>query len=609
MPAVEKLISLHKSLLVLSHGEGFIDYPRISKLKHIIQSCAEQLNVSRVSVWKLDTDAQRIVCEVLYLHETDQYYQGAALYQTDFPKYFRAIAEDRLINADNAITDSRTKEFADSYLIPNDICSMLDAPIFSSGKLQGVICLEQVGEKRVWDMPEMSYVASLADHISMINEHELWLRDRAQLEFLEQYDPLTGLEKRNQFQKRLDFNQQESGESGNPKALLLIGLDSFASINDQYGHMVADHLLVAFARRLEKLTRQIDCRLARVGGDTFGIWIPNLEDTEQLNSLTHELKLTSRTPLKICNEEFVNVSSSTGVVIYPIEGEPVTSPMRCAELAMRRAKESTRGGVQYFAKDWLVQLQSKRTFEHDLVEAIEQSLLVPFYQPIYCAQQEKIMGLEALVRWPHPEKGYISPAEFLPTAKKLGLMERLGSLMLRKACEDLVTFEQHGKSVDWVSVNIASEQLHNSALSEEIASLLQEHDLPACKIELEIVEELIGQNSAFVRSQLEALSSLGVRMAIDDFGTGYSSLSRLKHMPVTKLKIDKSFVDGLPDADNDRCIANSIVGLAKGLQMELVAEGVELLEQADYLKQMGCEYLQGYYFAKPMSKDEILKLL
>jgi len=609
MPAVEKLISLHKSLLVLSHGEGFIEHPRISKLKSITQSCAEQLNVSRVSVWQLDHDAQRIVCELLYILETDQFYKGAELYQKDYPSYFKAIAEDRLINADNAIKDPRTAEFSNTYLIPNEISSMLDAPIFAAGKLRGVICIEQVGEHRVWDMPEMSYVASLADHISMINEHEEWLKDRAQLEFLEQYDPLTGLEKRNQFQKRLDYDLQENALKAEPRALLLVGLDSFAAINDHYGHMVADQLLVAFAKSLAELTKPLNCCLARVGGDIFGIWLPELNGTDVLNALTQELKLLSREPLTIDTDELINISCSTGVVIYPIEGETVTNPMRCAELAMQRAKENARGGVQFFAKDWLVQLQGKRSFENELIAAIEDEMLVPFYQPVVCAESEKIIGLEALVRWPHPKKGFISPGEFLPVARKLGLMERLGSLMLKKACADVAKLEKQGKGVSWVSVNIAAEQLHNSALSEEIAALLHQYELPAQKIELEIVEELIGQDSAFVTAQLEALSSLGIRMSVDDFGTGYSSLSRLKHMPVTKLKIDKSFVDGLPGEDDDRCIAQSILGLAKGMKIELVAEGVETLPQVKYLREMGCEYLQGYYFAKPMELTEVIKLL
>lgn len=606
MASTEKLVRLHKSLMQLSRGTGFIDYPRISKLKRISRACAEQLDVSRVSVWRLSKDNEVIVCEVLYILEADHYFKGAELRRSDFPEYFNAMEEDRIINADNAITDPRTCEFTEPYLIPNDISSMLDAPIYAAGKLQGVVCLEQVGEARVWDLAELSYVASLADSISMVNEHENWLKDRQQLEFLEQYDSLTGLETRNNFQKRLEFDLQGELDPDRTRVLVLLGLDFFASINDNYGHKTADSLLVALARLLEFVTQPYHCRLARVGGDLFGIWLPDLKNTEQLDLLNNKLKTITDNPIKTEDDTLVSVSFSSGIVIYPTESSGQANPMRCAEIALQRAKSESRGSEQYFSLEWLEQLKQKRSLENELIAALDNSELVAHYQPILSTKNEKVIGLEALVRWRHPTRGLIPPGQFLPLAKKLGLMERLGSFMLKQAAGDIKRLHDQGSTIAWVSVNISSEQLYNSQLSQQIADILHEHDLPPESLELEIVEELISQDSALVRAQLTALSELGIRLAIDDFGTGYSSLSRLKHMPVTKLKVDKSFVDGLPHSEDDCCITQSIIGLAKGLEIELVAEGVEYKEQAEYLMEAECEYVQGFYYAKPMPLNDLL---
>ncbi len=609
MASDEKLINLHQSLMSLIHSHGFIDYPRRAKLKRIARACAQQLKISRVGIWKLDPDHQRIQCELLYLLDKDQFLRGTELFREDYPAYFKAITEDRIIRVDDARTDPRTSEFTPDYLTPNNIYSMLDAPIFAAGKLQGVICLEQVGEKRTWDMAEMSYVASLADCISMLNEQETWLKDREQLEFLEQCDPLTGLEKRPYFQKRLDFDLQDSPDPDRVRALILTGLDFFASINDDYGHKVADTLLKVVAEELIKRTNPSTCRLSRLGGDNFAIWFPELESRRQLNDLLEKLKQIGEKPLNVAEGAEIKVSFSTGVVVYPMDSVTLGSPMRCAELAMYRAKQEDRGGVKYFSAEWLDQMQIRRSLESELIAALDSDQLVAHYQPIYASESLQVIGLEALVRWAHPEKGCIPPAHFLPLAKKLGLMGRLGHYMLHQACRDIKSIRETHPGVKWVSVNISSEQLYDPALSEEIQCILQEYQLPAESLELEIVEELISQDSALVRSQLESLSDLGIRLAIDDFGTGYSSLSRLKHMPVTKLKIDKSFVDGLPDSEDDRCITQSIMGLAKGLQLELVAEGVETERQAEYLRQAGCEYMQGFLFARPMPLSKLLKQL
>jgi len=214
-----------------------------------------------------------------------------------------------------------------------------------------------------------------------------------------------------------------------------------------------------------------------------------------------------------------------------------------------------------------------------------------------------------LVRWQHPTQGLITPFHFLPLAAELGLMTRLGSFMMRQACSDISKLRKSGTDVKWVSINLSADQLYNTQLISEVESLLSEFNLPSNVIEFEIIEELISHDSDIVRSQLLAIAKLGIKLSIDDFGTGFSSLSRLKHLPVSKLKIDKSFVDGLPDSVDDQCIAQSIIGLAKGMNLDIVAEGVENLAQGEWLIDHGCDFLQGYFYAKPTNFDSIQTML
>lgn len=604
MAVTEKFIRLHKSLMALSHASGFIDRPRVNQLRQLLKACAEALEVSRVSVWRLDGRQQAIECELLYVLQDDSYQSGTRLYRTDFPRYFEALAQNRLIDAEAAGDDLRTSEFYQPYLKPHDIRSMLDAPIFAGGKLFGVLCLEQVGAERQWDMAELSYTAAVADTVSLLNEQQLWMAEREQLQFLEQFDLLTGLEKRSNFNQRLELDLTRNATEQRTRALILLGIDYFSYINDSLGHAAADSVLVDLAQHLQQVALPAKSRLARVAGDIFAVWLPDLDSTRQLEQLLNQLQAFAQEPLGNDRGK-TNLSLSAGVVVYNDGQDSVRSPMRCAEVALQRAKEQARGSVVYFSEQWLEQMVQRRTLEAEMLQAIEHNQFLPFYQPIICARSGQCVGFEALIRWHHPERGLISPAAFLPLAKKLGLMCRLGSLMLQHACADLHRLRTAFGCGYWVSVNLAAEQLYSSSLVQEIDQLLNRFDLPPDALELEIVEELISQDSALVRAQISAMSALGLKLAIDDFGTGYSSLARLKDMPVSKLKIDKSFVDGLPGVEHDRCISESIIGLAKGLRLQLVAEGVENVAQVEYLSAVGCDYLQGFHFARPMPLEEL----
>jgi len=601
----DKFLSLHTSLMTLAHDDNFVDQDKSVRLKEILKQCATQLAIARVSIWVLSGASDYIQCELMYILEDNHYETGAVLLEKNYPSYFKAITQNRIINANNALTDARTSEFADSYLKPLGILSMLDAPIFFRGKIYGVLCIEQTQEYRAWDVSEMSYAASVADTISLINEHEHWLYSKEKMELIDRSDSLTHLENRRYFQQRLEIDWVDHQDSSRTRALIILGLDGFTQLNDTHGTKIADDTLLILSERFQELSQKEHCHLSRLGGDTFGFWIPAIKNEQQLECFIKNISQHVNKPLKHSRGVSIKVSGSMGVFTYPDKGLDAKNPIRCAEVAMNWAKKQNKGAVAYYSSAWMKEIQTRREQEEELIRAFDEKQLLAHYQPIFLAESREIVGLEALVRWQHPTEGLKTPFHFLPLVSELGLMTKLGRFMMRQACSDISRLRNAGADVKWVSINLSADQLYDTELVAEVESLLIEFDLPGDAIEFEIIEELISHDSDMVRSKLLAISNLGIKLSIDDFGTGFSSLSRLKHLPVSKLKIDKSFVDGLPDSIDDECIAQSIIGLAKGMNLEIVAEGVENASQSDWLVDHGCDYLQGYLYAKPMAFDAI----
>lgn len=605
----EKFVTLHSSLMTLVHADGFINRDKSARLKKILKQCAIQLDVSRVSVWGLSENGDSIQCELLYRRCEDDYEAGLVLLEKDYPSYFKAISQSRIVNVSDAFQDSRTVEFIDGYLTPLNIVSLLDAPIFFRGKIYGVLCIEKTNERVVWDVAEMSYAASIADTISLVNEHENWLEAKQRLDVINSIDSLTDLENRRYFQQRLDADWKNHQESSRVRAMVILGLDDFTRLNDDYGTKVADDILLLLSEKFKALALRERCYISRLGGDTFGFWVPQINNEKTLNNLIEKIITQVNQPLLSINNEPIDVRGSVGVFTYPNKELEVDSPIRCAEVAMARAKVEGRGSVAYFSPQWVKEISARRSKEEEIIAAFDECQLLSYYQPIFSADAKHIVGLEALVRWQHPSKGLMTPFHFLPLVTELGLLARLGRFMMRQACIDICKLRNAGADIQWVSINLSADQLYDSGIVLEIENLLREFNLSSDILELEIVEELISQDSEMVRSQLLAISNLGVKLSIDDFGTGFSSLSRLKHLPVSKLKIDKSFVDGLPESVDDQCIAQSIIGLAKGMNLKIVAEGVENIAQNDWLVAHGCDYIQGYLYARPMDFESIKSLL
>jgi len=602
MILVDKFLHLQSSLTNLNNQEDFLELSIDLKVRRILKTCSYLLKTPRISLWIFSEDRQSIVCQSLYYQIENKFESGLVIAEPDCPNYFRALNSNRVISANDAQNDNRTNEFLDGYLKPLDIKSMLDAPIFSNGQLTGVLCIEQTRQCRDWDMAEISYAASTADAISLLYAQDKWFTERKELLFMEQIDPLTNLENRLFFQKRI--NQATKSVIGDHDCgVILLGLDGFTGINDRFGHDFANNVLCQVARYLDSIDRFYSTYSSRIGGDVFALWLPN--NSDQLSTLVSKLANEFPLEIKAPENEIIQISASIGILVCKLKRLLDFDPIRKAEIAMLEAKQS-RTNICFYDFEWDKKLQESIKLESEFISALNNSQIKPYYQPIIGKNYQcDGFSLEALVRWEHPIKGVLSPFIFLPIAKRLGLMKEVGDIVLEQACHDIRMFLDKGLNLHRISVNISTEQLFSPGLIELVERLVKKYQIDFSSLEFEIVEELIAEDSQVLMSQLDALTKLGIALSIDDFGTGYSSLSRLKNLKVSKLKIDKSFVDGLPDDEDDVCIAKSIIGLAKGMDLNLVAEGVETKEQAQWLLKHDCDLLQGYLFSKPIKSSLI----
>lgn len=603
---VKRLEQYHAALLEVCDSHLYLSGSVGSKIEMLLKLASSLLDAKRVSAWEYNAERTKIVCRYLFNQDTGEIESGMALSIEDFPQYFAAMASNRVIVANSARLHPATTEFTEKYLIPMGIYSMLDTPVYSSDSQHGVLCVEDSHKNRTWTVDEVSFVIAIADKISLALENRAWQRASEQLDQAQRVDPLTGLENRIAFQDRLDTACYDGEVSFTSSAILVIGLDRFKDINDAVGYNQANEVLKAFAKTLVDLRTSSSTFIARISGDVFAVWLSKMDSPLKhvISTVMDAIKKQS-VPLASGNLEY---SASMGVVEISSLTNSAENLVRKAEIALSKAKALGVGSCAVYDSSWLSEFRSRKDSESDLLNAISKEELVPYYQPIIDCESGTVSGLEALIRWNHPTRGVLSPAYFLPLATEMRIMPQLGELMLSQVLKD-ISLHDPLKNLSWVSVNLSAEQLYSNTLAQVIPSLLERYAPPEGILELEIVEELISYDTKQVVSQLNALAKYGVRFSIDDFGTGYSSLARLKHLPVSKLKIDRSFVDGLPSDESDRCIASSIIGMAKGLDLRIVAEGVESLEQANWLKQSGCDFIQGFYYSKPMAIDEILSFL
>ncbi|MEW6766447.1 MAG: EAL domain-containing protein [Pseudomonadota bacterium] len=428
-------------------------------------------------------------------------------------------------------------------------------------------------------------------------------RAEARLAFMAQHDGLTGLPNRILLRQKLDELLVSTRRSGDKVAVLFLDLDNFKAINDTLGHAIGDKLLKGVTKRLKSSLREDDS-VARLGSDEFAVVQAGVQRPEDVAFTARRLIDAIGEPYLFDGHTIVS-GASIGIAIAPGDGDDAERLLKNADMALSRAKSEGHGTFSFFESEMDARAQTRRRIEIDLRDAIENSLLQPFYQPLVDLKSGRITGFEALVRWPHPERGMIPPGDFIPVAEETGLINAVGGLMLRRACMDAAKWPDDVR----VAVNLSPLQFRVGNLLSVVMDALKHSGLSPRRLELEITETLLLDKSDQVLATLHALRALGVRISMDDFGTGYSSLSYLRSFPFDKIKIDQSFVRGLASNHDAQAIVRSIVSLGKGLGVTITAEGVETEDELSCLRAEGCDEGQGFLFSKARANSEITQLL
>ncbi|MGH8503398.1 MAG: EAL domain-containing protein [Gammaproteobacteria bacterium] len=418
------------------------------------------------------------------------------------------------------------------------------------------------------------------------------------------YDALTGLPNRTLLADLLAQAIAQANRDGHCLAVLFIDLDQFKTINDSLGHLVGDKLLKQVAARLSKCRRRSDF-LARLGGDEFLMALSQVKQAQDAAQIAQKIVNTLARPYRTGGHT-LNTSCSIGISIYPNDGKDVQTLMRGADMAMYHAKDAGRNHYQFFSTEMDARAAERLAIGNALRQALKREQFVLHYQPYVDLPSGRIAGIEALIRWRHPDLGLLPPARFIPYAEETGIIVQIGQWVLRTACEQMKAWQSEGIAPVRLAVNLSARQFRQTDLAQQIATTLKKTGLAANALELEITESMAMQDPRRTIKLLHELRDMGIGLTIDDFGTGYSSLTYLKAFPIRSLKIDRAFVDGIPSDGNDAAITTATIALAQSLGLSVVAEGVETIAQQAFLTKAGCNQGQGYLFGPPRPASELL---
>ncbi|MCU7845624.1 MAG: EAL domain-containing protein [Candidatus Thiodiazotropha sp. (ex Monitilora ramsayi)] len=444
----------------------------------------------------------------------------------------------------------------------------------------------------------VNYVAVFSDITSIKRSEE-------ELDHLAHHDPLTDLPNRLLFNSRLEQAIKHAKRNQSIFSILFIDLDRFKNINDSLGHKAGDDLLQQLAKRIQESIR-LDDTVARISGDEFVVLLEDIGSAENTAVTVEKIMAVFNTPFLLDGHE-IHITASIGISLFPVNGENVTTLLRNADTAMYRAKSDGRNTYQFYTQEMTNNAFERVVIENALRMALSRNEFHLVFQPQFQLESGKLIGIETLIRWQHPELGEVSPTKFIPLAEENGLIHDIGTWVLEHACQQGRTWLDKGFDFGRIAVNVARPQLQHSDFNEKVKHILERCALPADRLELEVTESYIMQNTSSAISQLDALRSLGLHLSIDDFGTGYSSMSYLKLLPIQKLKIDRSFVHDIPTDSNDMAICEAVIALSKALGLSVIAEGVETNSQAEFLIQKGCHEAQGYLYCKPLSANELIQ--
>lgn len=456
---------------------------------------------------------------------------------------------------------------------------------------------------------ELGLWINTANQLLSSIERNTTLRREAENSLLRmaQYDFLTGLPNRQQLQQQLDQILGDAGRLGRRVAVLCVGLDDFKGINEQFSYQIGDQLLLALSDRLRSHSGRLGA-LARLGGDQFALVQADIEQPYEAAELAQSILDDLEAPFALDQQE-VRLRATIGITLFPEDGDNTESLLQKAEQTMTLAKSRSRNRYQFYIASVDSEMRRRRELEKDLRDALGRNELYLVYQPQVDYRDHRVVGVEALLRWQHPQHGLVPPDLFIPLAEQNGTIIAIGEWILDQACRQLRDWHDQGFSDLRMAINLSTVQLHHAELPRVVNNLMQVYRLPPRSLELEVTETGLMEDITTAAQHLLSLRRSGALIAIDDFGTGYSSLSYLKSLPLDKIKIDKSFVQDLLEDEDDATIVRAIIQLGKSLGMQVIAEGVETTEQEAYIIAQGCHEGQGYLYSKPLPPRELLLYL
>jgi diguanylate cyclase (GGDEF)-like protein len=434
-------------------------------------------------------------------------------------------------------------------------------------------------------------------------------RTQEQLEQLANFDSLTGLPNRVLFRDRLNQAMVRASRAGQPLALMFLDLDRFKLVNDSLGHEIGDRLLQLVSQTLtqclsgqDAVSNQFDdapCTLSRLGGDEFTVIAERIGSAEDAAHIARRMLDALTSPFVIGDQEIV-ISASIGISMYPTDDVDIDTLIRHTDMAMYRSKSLGRGIYSFFSDDLTAAVTARMSLEGNLRRAVERQEFVLHFQPKAELRSGKVSGVEALLRWQRPGHGLVPPDRFVGVLEDTGMILPVGAWVIRAACKQLAAWDRMGLPPIRLAVNLSARQFRHLYLASLVQDSLRENDIDPKRLEIELTESLLMEDNENTQAMLDSFRRLGVRLAIDDFGTGHSSLSYLKRFSVDTLKIDRSFVQSLPDSGEDMAIAAAVIALGRSMKMSVVAEGVESQSQAQALRELGCDEIQGYLLGRPM---------
>jgi len=522
---------------------------------------------------------------------------------TVFPWWMEQLNANKLVYIEDVNQLPEQASIEKEQLTQQGVKSLVAIPVEENGTTLGFMGLDSVTTTKKWSKYHIELLRILSN---LLADGLIKIKSEQAIEYMAYYDHLTGLPNRTLFSDRLTQAIHLAKRNEKFVGVMFLDLDEFKTINDTLGHSVGDVLLKGIAQSLAQRIRQTDT-VARFGGDEFLILVNNLSNDKYMDKIAENIMEVFTHPFSINDREFY-VTGSAGVAVYPFDGEDVETLVKNADVAMYSAK--TKGKNQYVLCTTNIkeEIRNNIKLSNYLYRVQERGELAVYYQPQIRLNTGKIVGLEALLRWKHPEMGMIPPSLFVPLAERNGTINSIGEWVLRTAIYQNKKWQESGYPPVRVAVNLSIVQFNDPNFVDKVGQIVEEAGLDPQYLELEVTESIATKEAIHVVDALDRLKQLGISISIDDFGTGYSSLNRLKSLPIDRIKIDMQFIQGIRGSEKDQAITKAIINLAKNLRLEVLAEGVEVAPHLDFLNQNMCDEVQGYYFYEPMPAEEIEKL-